>query len=1340
MARTPKRARGGEEDPAPASSADTGEAAARTVERFRSGGSRDRWLAFLAFDHPVLPPPLDVGRRDEDFLIVRGTALRRRIRDGRVSDAHVPALFLQAAALVASLQSAGFWASADDLLESGWEWGRHGARLRLDRTPEGVSGGTPVPAAAALAPFLDRIARRDGRVREEAASEIRRSLESDDALRRRGDHWVSLAYAGWQSLRSEAAAPVRLRTLGTAGLALASVRARARIEKARALLSGDRRPRVFAPEAPCLLPGEAIGLAGSDLETAVRRLRADISGSDGLRALWICAGESRWDALSLAALAAAVVGQRSVPAPEVLWIPDALPAPLRADEWRAELSVCCGTARASLRFHERLAEAAASGADGLDAARRMVAHAGWAAFVSDPTGDAPLPPAAAPDALPAPRAPRRIRRRAPDGDGAGPSPREAFGRALESGDPAAALASAEAWRRSETGAGAGVDTPPRRWFEMSARLSAFVSPPWPAWLESLEAERELAGGRPAAAEACLARALRDASASPAELRSVCLRAAEVAVARGRAGEAAAMAARWRREHPDAPAPELVRSLELEAAGAARAGDAESALRLLDEAEARSADLSEAVRVGVLLARADVLARTGRFPDERSCSDRAREIADTAADQALAARVLAREALGLAERREFDGALARLEEARRILRDDPVESARIAIDLAATLYHAGRLERCAGLLEEAAALAVAAGREDLGRIARGNLVLWAIAGEDWAAAAAGADSLLASARRDGDATWTLVALHHRARLALKRGRLPEAQRDNGEARALAEAIGDRLEIGELWLEEGDRAALEGNAPAAREAYGRAAEDPPDRCDTGGRAQERLREIDAWERDEAAAAGLVARARPGVARGEYDAAEAVARWSRLAPGRVPEDLRAAAAGLLRGRGGAALARLCLPDERASSSVFDGSGLRALRDVVAGALAGEEPGSRLPLGLAGVALAGPGGEDVVRLGSCGGGDPGARVLRAGAEQWLLRLWPSPADADAEAAALVIETLLFRFVSPDASADFSEGWRQFGVVSADRAMEEPYRRLHRFAPKSMTVLVLGESGSGKEAVARAVHALSPRASGPFVAVNVSAIPATLVESELFGHARGAFTGADRDRAGLLEDAARGTIFFDEIGDLAAPLQAKLLRALQDREIRRVGENRSRRIDVRVVSATSRDLGREVEAGRFREDLYYRLYVAVIRLPPLRDRGRDALLLARHFLSLAAREDGRGGFEIGPDAAAAILGHAWPGNVRELQSAIVSAAALADGRRIGVDLLPEAVRRAGRASDTSRGYRSSVDAHRRDLIMEALERAGGNRSRAARDLRLSRQALLYLIRELNVTERARNA
>ncbi len=424
----------------------------------------------------------------------------------------------------------------------------------------------------------------------------------------------------------------------------------------------------------------------------------------------------------------------------------------------------------------------------------------------------------------------------------------------------------------------------------------------------------------------------------------------------------------------------------------------------------------------------------------------------------------------------------------------------------------------------------------------------------------------------------------------------------------------------------------------------------------------------------------------------------------------------------------------DEKASAET-----LRQLRAAIAGALAGEEREPPLgALGLSGLSVADGEGREVIRFGSVPQG-AGRRRLEAGTASYELSLWPPACEEQAASIAFLLETMLFRRATAELPSDFAEGWRRLGVTAADISMEEPYRRLVRFAPAAVTVLVQGESGSGKEATARAVHALSARHSGPFVPVNVPAIPPALLESELFGHARGAFTGADRDRKGLLEEAERGTIFFDEIGDLTLPLQAKLLRTLQEREIRRVGENRPRKLDVRVVSASSRQLEREVEAGRFREDLYYRLHVAVIRLPPLRERARDAQLLARAFLSRYAREFGRGDLKFAPETLAALSAHSWPGNVRELQNVVAQAAALAEhGGVIALEHLPEALRRRRRSAGTE-NYRARVDQHRRGLIADALERSGGNRSRAARDLGLSRQALLYLIRELNVTTRPRS-
>jgi transcriptional regulator with AAA-type ATPase domain len=672
----------------------------------------------------------------------------------------------------------------------------------------------------------------------------------------------------------------------------------------------------------------------------------------------------------------------------------------------------------------------------------------------------------------------------------------------------------------------------------------------------------------------------------------------------------------------------------------------------------------------------------------------------------------------------------------VLRDDPAECARLSLDLAATLYHAGRPDRCASLLEDAQSLAATAGRRDLLRLARSNAIELAISECRWPASDEAIGELFREVEESGDELWRLVALHHRSRAALRRGELERAGEDNATARELAEKLGDRLEVGELWLEEGDRLLYGGDADAARVFWERAASDPPDRCDTERVAAGRLRELD-WR----SAGGPPREARDEISsrlsEGDYAAAETAARWTLLFGARaVSEETRAAADRILRGGGGGALADRVF-GRRPTSEVASVpiAALRHLRETLAAALAGEDGSDRLEsLGFAGLGLDDAEGRPLLRVGRLPEGDGTVRILEAGSARYRLRLPNGISEPLSAAAALLAETLLFR---PPGSLDapgFAEGWRRLGIVTADPSMEEPWRRLARFAAQNVTVLVHGESGSGKEAVARAVHQLSPRAAGPFVPVNVPAIPAALLESELFGHVRGAFTGAERDRAGLLEEASRGTLFLDEIGDLAPALQAKLLRTLQDRELRRVGENRSRRIDVRVVSATSRDLAREVEAGRFREDLFYRLHVAVIELPPLRRRGRDILLLARHFLDGFAREFVRGSLKLAPEAVGALHAHSWPGNVRELQNAMAQAAALADRDGvIGLPQLPEVLRQARVRYAPGESYRSRLDAHRRGMISEALEQAGGNRALAARRLGLSRQALRYLVRELGI-------
>jgi two-component system, NtrC family, response regulator HupR/HoxA len=295
----------------------------------------------------------------------------------------------------------------------------------------------------------------------------------------------------------------------------------------------------------------------------------------------------------------------------------------------------------------------------------------------------------------------------------------------------------------------------------------------------------------------------------------------------------------------------------------------------------------------------------------------------------------------------------------------------------------------------------------------------------------------------------------------------------------------------------------------------------------------------------------------------------------------------------------------------------------------------------------------------------------------------------------------------------------------------------LPRIAESELPVLVLGETGTGKELVARAIHALSPRRDRNFVAQNCGATPDTLIESELFGHARGSFTGAVADREGLFEAAHRGTLFLDEIGDASALLQMKLLRVLQEGESRRVGDTRTRRLDVRVVSATHRTLEQASAAGVFRMDLFFRLNAVCIHLPPLRERGTDVLLLARHFLRQAAERRGCAA----PDMSALLIErlkrHAWPGNIRELANACAYAVLVAGGRDvIGVEHWPPgAVRDGIAATVATHGLHAETRALEERRLREALSRARWNKSQAARSLGLSRQGLLKKLRRYGLAE-----
>ena len=328
--------------------------------------------------------------------------------------------------------------------------------------------------------------------------------------------------------------------------------------------------------------------------------------------------------------------------------------------------------------------------------------------------------------------------------------------------------------------------------------------------------------------------------------------------------------------------------------------------------------------------------------------------------------------------------------------------------------------------------------------------------------------------------------------------------------------------------------------------------------------------------------------------------------------------------------------------------------------------------------------------------------------------------------------------------------------IVGASARMQRLLKLVARVAPTESTVLILGESGTGKELVARSLHVLSRRAHGPFVAVNVAALPESLIESELFGYAKGAFTGATSDRAGLVEEAHQGTLFLDEIGDMPTATQVKLLRTLENNEVRRLGENVPRLVDVRVVAATHRDLQSLVAEGRFRGDLYYRLNVVQIEMPPLRERGGDVGLLASYFLDRAARRTGRTMLRFTPEAEMLLGRYDWPGNVRELENAVEHAVAVSEGPTLSANDLPASVRtpkllspRAGvdlenepeMAPGAARPRTSGRDPDARSLddvtrehVLRALTRHGGNATAAAKQLGVSRTTLWRMLKRWGVT------
>ncbi|HOC17699.1 MAG TPA: sigma-54 dependent transcriptional regulator [Vicinamibacterales bacterium] len=326
---------------------------------------------------------------------------------------------------------------------------------------------------------------------------------------------------------------------------------------------------------------------------------------------------------------------------------------------------------------------------------------------------------------------------------------------------------------------------------------------------------------------------------------------------------------------------------------------------------------------------------------------------------------------------------------------------------------------------------------------------------------------------------------------------------------------------------------------------------------------------------------------------------------------------------------------------------------------------------------------------------------------------------------------------------SQLEQRYRFEGIIGRSRPMRNLFQLLETVAPTNSTILVTGETGTGKELVARAIHHNSPRRASRFVALNCSAIPETLLEAELFGHVRGAFTGAVANRPGRFEQAHKGTLFLDEVGTMSIALQMKLLRAVQEREFEKVGDSRPTKVDVRVIAATNSDLAQMVRDGTFREDLYYRLNVIPIHLPPLRERREDIPLLVQHFLDRFCRElvPSRPALTVSQHAMRRLMGFSWPGNVRQLENALERAVALSGGRdQIEVADLPPDVQEVGGGSmpqefalpEEGIDFEEYVSKVELDLIKQSLERTGGNKGRAAQLLNLKRTTLVEKLKRLN--------
>jgi DNA-binding NtrC family response regulator len=376
------------------------------------------------------------------------------------------------------------------------------------------------------------------------------------------------------------------------------------------------------------------------------------------------------------------------------------------------------------------------------------------------------------------------------------------------------------------------------------------------------------------------------------------------------------------------------------------------------------------------------------------------------------------------------------------------------------------------------------------------------------------------------------------------------------------------------------------------------------------------------------------------------------------------------------------------------------------------------------------------VVVMTAFGSVEKAVEAMKAGAADFLMK--PFSLDHLMAVVSKALEFRALRDENRQLREELGHRYRFDSIVGRSPAMQEIFATVMRVAPTRATVLLCGESGVGKDLIARAIHHHSPRRDRPFVKINCTAIPENLMESELFGYEKGAFTGAVSSKPGKFEQADTGTAFLDEIGDVPGNIQVKLLRVLQERELERLGSNKTRQVDVRILAATNRDLRAALEEGTFREDLYYRLNVVPINLPPLRERKEDIPFLAEHFVKKLAPELGAKAGSISDAAIARLMEYHWPGNVRELENVIERSLVLAGGARLeAADIKLDSSPRPAAAANHFLPEGMTLDQYEQAIIREALRRAEGNKSQAARLLGLTRNALRYRLAQMGLDEKA---